>query len=155
MGAILSLFGGAAFRAIWGEVSTWLTNRQNHAQEMDRMKLQAQLDAARSSQQLDALKAQSELGIKTIEVQRDAALSQTDADAFTAALKGATASTGVKWVDAWNGCIRPAYATVALCLWVGTMGKAGWVPSDWDLSVMASVIGFFFADRALRRGVGK
>ncbi len=155
MSAILSLFGGAAFRAIWGEVSTWLNNRQQHSQELERMKLQSQLDAARNEQQLASVKLQSELGIKTMEVQRDAALSQSDADAFTAAMKAASASTGVKWVDAWNGTIRPAYATVALGLWVGTLAVRGWVPSDWDLSVMASVIGFFFADRALRRGAGR
>lgn len=150
MSAILSLFGGAAFRAIWGEVSTWLNNRQQHSQELERMKLQSELDAARSTQQLDALKTQSELGIKTIEVQKDAAMSQADADAFTAGLKAAAAATGVAWVDAWNGVVRPSYATVVLGLWIGVLWTEHFHPSEWDLSVMGSVIGFFFADRALR-----
>jgi hypothetical protein len=96
MGALISLFGGAAFRAVWGEVSTWLNNRQEHAQEMERMKLQADLDAAKSTQQLDALKVQSDLGIKTMEVQHAAAMDQADADAFTLGLKAASAPSGVK-----------------------------------------------------------
>jgi hypothetical protein len=55
--------------------------------------------------------------------------------------EAAAKPTGVKWVDAWNGSIRPSYATVALFLWLvkvgagvqdgrlrrGTAGRCGWL----------------------------
>ena len=39
--AIISFLGGSVFRMIWGEVSTWVTAKQNHAQELERLRLQA------------------------------------------------------------------------------------------------------------------
>lgn len=155
MGAIISFLGGGAFRAVWGEVSTWLNNKQTHTQEMERMKLQSDLDSARAGQQLAAMAAQSAAGIQTIREQSAAAMSVADADAFTAGIKAAAAPTGVKWVDAWNGAVRPAYATVALLIWIGLLCKEGFVASVWDLELMGSVAGFFFADRSLRRSAGK
>lgn len=150
MGAILSFLGGSAFRAVWGEVSTWLNAKQEHSQEMERMKLQNDLDMAKATQQLESMKVQSDLGIKQIETQSAATLAQADADAFTAAIKSAATPTGIRWVDAWNGAVRPAFATLVLVLWTGVLCREQFVPSDWDLSLMGSVAGFFFADRALR-----
>lgn len=155
MGAIISFLGGSAFRAVWGEVSTWLNNKQTHSQEMERMKLQSELDTTRANVQAAAIAAQSAAGLRTIEVQSEAAQSQADADAFTAGLKAAATPTGVSWVDAWNGAVRPAYATVALLIWIGLLFKQGFVASTWDLELMGSVAGFFFADRSLRRDRGK
>lgn len=155
MGAIISFLGGSAFRAVWGEVSTWLNNKQTHGQEMERMKLQSQLDMERAASLLASMQAQSAAGIKVIETQAAAAVSQADADAFTAGLKAAATPTGVAWVDAWNGAVRPAYATVALLIWIGLLMKQGFVASVWDLELMGSVAGFFFADRSLRRASGK
>lgn len=151
MGAIISFLGGSAFRAVWGEVSTWLNNKQAHSQEMERMKLQNDLQIAASAQQLAMLQAQSAAGLQTIQAQSNAAMSAADADAFTAGLKMAATPTGVKWVDAWNGMVRPAFATLVLILWLGIVANEGFKPSVWDLELMGSVAGFFFADRSLRR----
>ena len=151
MGAIISFLGGSAFRAVWGEVSTWLNNRQAHAQEIERMKLQSEIDISRSAAQLEAVKAQAALQIQTVQVQSEAAVNQTDAEAFKAAVAAAETKTGVAWVDAWNGSVRPAFATVALALWIGVMEQQGFKPSDWDLQLIGSVAGFFFADRSLAR----
>lgn len=151
MGAIISFLGGGAFRAVWGEVSTWLNNKQAHSQEMERMKLQNDLQIAASAQQLAMVQATSAAGIQTIQAQSQAAMSVADADAFTAGLKAAATPTGVKWVDAWNGTVRPAFATVVLILWLGIVVEQDFKPSVWDLELMGSVAGFFFADRSLRR----
>jgi len=78
-------------------------------------------------------------------------MDQADADAFTLGLKAASAPTGVKWVDAWNSAVRPAFATVVLVLWVGVLAREQFTPSVWDLELMGSVVGFFFADRTLRK----
>lgn len=149
MSAILSFLGGGAFRAIWGEFSTWMTARQEHKYEMQRMQVQGTLDAAQHARNLESVRVQAELGVKTIQVQADADLARTDADAFVAAMKTAQVPTGVKWVDAWNGVIRPAFATVVLMLWVRALGAHGWVLVAWDLEMMGSIAGFFFADRML------
>lgn len=151
MGAIVSFLGGSAFRAVWGEVSTWLNNKQAHSQEMERMKLQNDLQIAASAQQLAMIQAQSAAGVAAIQAQSVATMSAADADAFTAGIKAAAVPSGVPWIDAWNGAVRPSYATVALFLWVILLHKQGWVASAWDLDLMGSVAGFFFADRSLRR----
>lgn len=155
MGAIISFLGGGAFRAVWGEVSTWLNNKQTHTQEMERMKLQSDLDTARATQALATMTAQSAAGIQLVQAQSSAAMSVADADAFTAGLKAAAAPIGVKWVDAWNGTVRPAFATVVLMLWISMVVKNHYVATVWDLELMGSVAGFFFADRSLRRSAGK
>lgn len=151
MGAIISFLGGSAFRAVWGEVSTWLNNKQAHAQEMERMKLQSDLQVAQSAQQLAMLQATSAAGIQTIAAQSAAAMSQADADAFTAGIKAAVTPTGVKWVDAWNGMVRPAFASVVLVLWLSIVMRNNFVATVWDLDLMGSIAGFYFADRSLRR----
>jgi hypothetical protein len=150
MSAILTFLLGGGFRAIWGEISTWINAKQEHEQELARMKLQADLDSAKASQQLEAMKTQSALGIQLAQVTAQTALDQSDADTFNSAIKLANASSGVRWVDAWNGTIRPAFATVVLILWVGSLIVRHGVLNDWDTSLMGSVAGFFFADRALR-----
>src|SRR5262245_45021766 len=110
MSAILSFLGGGAFRAIWGEFSKWMSARQEHKYEIQRMQVQGGLDAAQHERNLAAIRLQAELGVKTIEVQSDADQARLAAEAFREAVKQSYVPTGVKWVDAWNGCVRPAFA---------------------------------------------
>ena len=151
MSAIFSFLGGSAFRAIWGEFSRWMTARQEHKYEVQRMRLQSELDIARSNQQMASLRLQSELGIKVAQVQADAADRMADAEAFSAAIKLAAQPTGIGWVDAWNASVRPAVATVCIALWVASLYQRNWAMLAFDLELTASVMGFYFADRMLRR----
>jgi hypothetical protein len=151
MSAIVSFLGGSAFRAIWGGISKYIDARQEHRHELERMELQGKLDASQHERNLAAQRLQSELGIKVIETQGAQALAQTDAEAFSAAVKLAATPTGIPWVDGWNGSIRPAYATVALALWVFALYERNWLLAAWDMELSASIAGFYFADRALRR----
>ena len=68
-GPVMSFFGGAAFRMIWGELSSWWTKKQDHAQEVELMRLQGELAAAQHARNLEAQRLQHELGIKVIEAQ--------------------------------------------------------------------------------------
>lgn len=149
MSAILSFLGGGVFRAIWGEFSHWMTARQEHKYEVERLQVQGQLDAAQHARNLESLRVQAELGVRTIQVQADADLARADADAFVNAMKVAAAPTGIKWVDAVNAFVRPAFAYVVLFLWLRALGGHGWVLVAWDLEMMGSIAGFFFADRML------
>lgn len=153
MSAILSFLGGGAFRAIWGEFSHWMTARQEHKYEVERLQVQGVLDAAQHTRNLESLRVQADLGVKTIQVQADADLARADADAFVNAMKVANAPSGIKWVDAWNAGVRPAFASVVLLLWVRALGGHDWVLVAWDLEMMGSIAGYFFADRMLgKRG---
>lgn len=147
--ALFSFLGGSVFRMIWGEASSFLNKREDHKQEIAMMQVQAQLDATRHEQMMESLKLQAELGLKTVEVQAQAALEKGDADAFVSAMNKAFTPTGIAWVDAWNGIIRPAAATIVLFLWVAKLASQGFVMKDYDQELSGVVLGFFFANRAL------
>lgn len=149
MSAIFSFLSGGVFRAVWGEVAGFFKKRQDAKIEIERMKLQGELDAAQHARNLEAQRLQSELGIKVINVQADADVARTDADAFKEAIVRAAIPTGIRWVDAWNGVIRPAFATTALALWFLALYRQSWVLATWDLDFIATVAGFYFANREL------
>lgn len=151
--AIISFLGGSVFRMIWGEVSTWVTAKQSHAQELERMRLQGELDAAQHSRNLESIRVQAELGVKEIRVKAEADLERIDAEGFYGAARDAMKPTGIWLVDLWNGVIRPLCATIAVAMWVLSLYRAGWTLGPWDQELTAAVLGFFFADRALgKRG---
>ena len=151
--AIISFLGGSVFRMIWGEVSTWVTAKQSHAQELERLRLQGEMDAAQHSRNLESIRVQAELGVKEIRVKAEADLERIDAKGFYGAARDAMKPTGIWLVDLWNGVIRPLCATIAVAMWVLSLYRAGWTLGPWDQELTAAVLGFFFADRALgKRG---
>lgn len=152
MSAILSFLGGTAFRMIFGQVSDWINKRQDHQHELDAMRAQADLDKQRHAQDCERLRLQADLGVKEVMVQADADVARLEASAFVEAMKTANLKTGVAWVDAWNGCIRPLCATLAVGLWVFALAAAEFKLGDWDKELIGVVLGFFFASRALIRG---
>jgi hypothetical protein len=151
MSAILTFLGGSAFRAIFGEISSWLTKKQDAKIELEHMKLQGDLDAAKSVRDLEAIRVQAALGVQTIKVQGETAVSTAEAEAFRAAMAVANTPTGIKWVDAWNATVRPAFATVALALWFLALHRQSWQLTEWDYSLVGAIAGYFFADRTLRK----
>lgn len=147
--ALFSFLGGSVFRMILGEVSDWLKKKQEHAQEMDRMRLESSLEAERHSRDMDRIRLQYDLKVQEVKVIGDIAVEKAAADAFTEAMKHANQPTGIRWVDGWNASIRPAAATIALALWILALGQAGFITNDWDRELIGAIFGFFFADRAL------
>lgn len=149
--ALFSFLGGAAFRMIWGEIAAWLNKRQEHQQEVELMRLQADLDQRRHEREQERVRLQAELGIKEIQTAGDVAVEKAEADAFTEAVKALRKPTGIKWVDAWNASITPAAATIALLLWCLSLYKLGFVPGEWDKELIAGVLGLYIADRRLQK----
>ena len=149
--ALISFLGGSAFRMIWGEVSAYLTARQEHAQELDRIKLQGEMDAAQHKRNLEAIKVQSDLGVKVIEVQRDADIDRIEAGAWAGVVESTTKMTGIRFIDIWNGCIRPLLATLAILVVVVQIAVNGFVLSDWDRELVAAILGIYLADRQLQK----
>ena len=149
MSALLTFLGGSAFRMVWGEVAAFVKNRQDHAQELEMIKIQAEIEAAKHERLQDALKVQHSMGIQTIQVQAEADLNRIDAEGFYKAIESSNKPSGVLWVDGWNAAIRPAAATIVILLWVLALNRAGFVMSDFDKELVGVILGFFFANRAL------
>lgn len=150
-GALLSFLGGNAFRLIFGEVVAFLNKKQDHALELERMKLQGQLDAAQHDRNLAAIKVQADLGVKTIQVQADADLARIDAGAWAEAVKAVGQQTGIRFLDIWNGSIRPLLATIAIAVVLFEIVRNGFVLSDWDRELVGAILGIYVADRSLAR----
>lgn len=148
--ALLSFLGGTAFRMLWGEISHWLTSRQDHRHEIERMRLQGDLDAAQHQRQQDAIRLQAEMGVKTIAVQAEADIRRLDAESFLQGVKATAVVTGIRFIDGWNACIRPAVATWAVAML--TLGEFAVITmSENALSVCSAALGLYLADRNLMK----
>lgn len=151
MSAVLSFLGGGAFRAIWGEVSSFVTKRQDHKNEIEMMDRQASYAAAEHARNLEGQRLQNELGIKVIEVSRAAHQSNTEDDAWLEAVKGVNVKSGIAIIDGWNQGIRPAFATLVLVAMGFELYVLGWVMNDWYREFAGVVVGVYFADRSLKK----
>ena len=153
MSALISFLGGSAFRMIWGEVSSYFTRKQEHALEMERMKVQGDLEAAQHARNLESIRVQADLGVKTIQVQAEADLARTDAAAWADAVAAVGRSTGIKFLDIWNGSVRPLLATIAIAVVLFEIIKNGFALSEWDRELVSAILGIYVADRTLgKRG---
>ena len=149
--ALLSFLGGNVFRMIFGEVISYLNKKQDHAQEVERMQIQAQLDAAQHDRNLAAIKVQADLGVKTIQVQAEAAVGAIEAEGWLAAVKATAIKTGVAWIDGWNAIIRPGVATWSLVML--TLAEIGAIAqlSDNVVAIASCALGIYLADRSLMK----
>lgn len=147
--ALFSFLGGSVFRMIWGEVSAWANKKQDHAHELERLRLQNELDDRAHQRMQDALRLQNELGIQMVAAKAEADVATAEAAAFAKVMDSAFKPTGWAVVDIWNGIIRPSAATIALALWVLKLNHQGWKMDEWDVTLAGTVLGFFFADRSL------
>lgn len=151
--ALLSFLGGSVFRMIWGELSSWLNKKQDHEHEIERMRLQLEIDAGQHLRNMEAIRVQAELGVKTIQVQAESAIGQIEAGGWLEAVKGTTQTVGIFFIDAWNGIIRPLVATWAVLMLTLHFAQHGWALDDNGWSICGAALGIYLADRALfKRG---
>jgi hypothetical protein len=151
--ALLSFLGGSVFRMLFGEISSWMNKKQDHLHEMDRMRLQGELDNSQFLRTQDALRLHAELGVKLVHVQAEAVVDQIEANGWLAAVKGTTQTIGIWFIDAWNGVIRPFVATWAVIMVTLHFAQTGWVLDDNGWSICGAALGIYLADRSLfKRG---
>jgi hypothetical protein len=150
--ALFSFLGGSVFRMLWGELSHWLSERQAHAHEIERLRLQAEIDAAQHDRNQQAIKLQAELGVQTIRVQAEADIDRTAAEGWLEAVKATGRSIGVAWIDAWNAMIRPGVATWAIVMM--TLAEFAVISmSENAVAVCSAALGIYLAERNLiKRG---
>lgn len=154
VGGLLSFLGGTAFRWVLGELFGFLKARQEHKTELERMRLEHEQARDRQQWQREAIEAAAAAGIKVVEAQSDAARGAAADAALLAAIGGVNeASKRADWIGAWNACIRPALATVAILLLVGNaLWPASVVLSVLVLDLICAVLGVFVGERIRARG---
>lgn len=168
MTAILSFLGSAVFRWALEKLFNLAERKQDHGQEIERMKVQAQVDAEQHSRNLELLKAQADLKLDLIKEETRGAVEAADAQAFIESIKSARQPTGVSWLDAWNGLIRPLVSTVCVVVWlwliytvvppyIKTLSDAQAMALaatlfEFTITLVASVIGWHFGTRSLLPG---
>lgn len=150
--ALIAFLGSAGLRLALGHMFEALTKWQDQRDERARLELQGQLDAAAHLRNLESLRLQSDLGIKVIEAQSAAHVSQAEAEAFTETVKATREKTGIQLVDAWNGIIRPMLATICIGLWIASLIGRGWKLDDWDRALMSATLGLFVGGRIQATG---
>lgn len=148
--ALFSFFGGSVFRMLWGEISHFITQAQDQKQEIERMRVQEEIAAAQHARNLQSMKWQSDLGIKTIEVQSEAKVSELEAEGWVEAVKGTTQKIGIAFVDAWNAIIRPSVATWAIVMITLAEFKII-VLTEFAASIASAALGIYLADRNLAK----
>jgi hypothetical protein len=136
---------------IWGELSAWLTSRQDHRHEIERMQLSANLESAQFARQQEAIRLQAELGVKTIQVQAEADLDRIAGEAWGELVSSTTRMTGIRFVDVWNQSIRPLLATLSIAVVVARIYSNGFVLTEWDQELVAAILGLYIADRSLSK----
>ena len=150
MSGLISFLGGSAFRMIWGEMSSFITKRQEYKQEIELAKLQASIANDAHARNMEALKVQHSLGIEKIHVEQEAVESAGSIDAWVSTVKGINEKTGIKWIDGWNQSIRPGLATIAIISMVAEIFILGTI-TDFHKEIFGAVIGLFVADRTLSK----
>jgi hypothetical protein len=167
MTAILSFLGSAVFRWLLEKVFNIVERKQDHGQELERIKVQAEVDAAQHLRNLEMLEVQSRLKLDLVKEEHRGAFDAAEGEAFIESIKSAKPS-GIAWLDAWNGAIRPLVSTVCVLVWlwllqtfvppyvaslstVEKMAIAGMLV-EFTISLVASVIGWHFGTRSLMPG---
>jgi len=150
-GALFSFLGGSAFRMIWGEVSSYFQKKQDHEHEQEMLKLQAELDDRRHARDLERIRLQSDLNVREVQVAGDIAVQQTEVNAWLQAVRDVGRSTGIKFIDIWNGSVRPLLATLAILVVVGEVVTMGFVLSEFHKELVAAILGVYVADRSLAK----
>jgi len=151
--ALFSFLGGSVFRMLWGEISSFINKKQDYEHEIELLKLQGSLDTETHQRNLEAARLYADLGIKEIQAKGEAAVSEIETDAWLEAVKSTTKRIGIKFIDAWNGIIRPFVATWAVVMITIHYANNGWVLDENGWMVCSAALGIYLADRALfKRG---
>ncbi len=148
MTAILSFLGSAVFRWILEKLFGLVERKQDHAQEMQLRELQEKIDSGAHERNLELLAKQAALKVQLTELEHRGAVEMREYDGLVESIKAAQ-PTGNKWIDGWNGSIRPFVATTCAVLWVATLAKRSFVPAEFDLALIGSVLGWYFGTRSL------
>jgi hypothetical protein len=149
---LVTFLGGAGARLFLGKAFDAFEKWQDQKNELARLRLQGDLDAAQHARNLEAIKVQADLGVKVIEAQTEAHVTYAEADAFLEAVKATGQKTGIWLIDIANGIVRPELAQICIGLWIMALMQQHWVLGDWDRNVIAMALGIFLGGRIHLKG---
>lgn len=156
---LLGLVFGGVFRML-PELLGVFKAKRDADHEFRMTELQLKIDEARAKHALDLAHAQAEIAAAAGEM-----------NAWAEAIRGQATNTGVGWVDALSSSVRPVLTYWwVLVLYSGAkllqivvglddgVALAEFVPilvTEFDRTVIGSILSFWFVDRSLRKGAGK
>ena len=163
---IISLVVGGIGRLL-PEVLGYFKQGQENAHELALVDKQVELAKVQGEQKRAEIAAQGDQDRQTLGAQTEANTVGAWDNALIEAIKTATAPTGNKMIDALSASVRPiltywwclllytAHKVVLLFVaWQGHAALGDFAPlvlTEFDRAVVGSIIGFWFADRALRK----
>lgn len=148
MSALISFFGGTFARWLFAELLGIIKAREDRRGELEMLTAQQAIERERHEWQRQGIADAAAAGVKVVEAQREASAGDF-ADRMTLeALTQIGRPSGVAWVDAWNGAIRPALATAAILLIVGNALAPGRVVlTGVVMEVVAGILGLYIGGR--------
>lgn len=102
--ALISTLTGLVSGTVPNLLKEWGASRE-HNREVEMLKIQTEL-------QLKIAEKQGETRVAEMDREVDIAAYESQAKIASASLKG----TGINWVDAWNGALRPFAVTIIITL---------------------------------------
>jgi len=152
---LLSLLFGGLLR-LAPELIGFFKQKRDQEHELRMTTLQLDIDKARAQQALDLAHAQ-----------HAQAMDKADMEALISAIGAQATPSGIRWIDALSSSVRPVltywwcvglYTTakgitinVALQASVRLGDLAPMLVTDFDRTVIGSMLAFWFVDRSLRR----
>jgi hypothetical protein len=120
----------------------------------DLLRVREEIEQKAHERQLETLRLQKDLNVQISYIQRDIEATKTEAteaSEYLSAVQELSKKTGIVWVDAWNGIIRPLCATIAITLWVSCLFSQQFSLTPWDRDLIGAILGFFFASRFMQK----
>lgn len=167
-GGLVGLLGG-----LGGAVARFFAAKQARAAEQDRMThelammdKQADIDERRARLQAEAASQASQQQLELIRANQAASSEEQEMRNWGTALATQMQATGVRWIDALNSSVRPVttyywcvilYGVAKACLIIALFPDAtakdiaDTLVTNFDRTVIASLLGFWFVDRSLRQ----
>lgn len=155
----LGLIGGAITR-LFPSVMDYFSKGREMKHELARMEQEVKLEQMRAENRREEIRVTTAAQIDTGWI-----------DTLRAAVTAQGQVTGDKWLDRINVSVRPIltywwclvlYTGAKVCFIVagfkdgmGLVEFAGVLLTEFDRAVVGSIMGFWFVDRALRKGDGK
>lgn len=141
-----TLFGGllGGVTRLAPEVMTYFDKKNERVHEL-----------AMQDKQLEASKVQQASALAQAQVQADSAYNTGAMAALKEAITGQSKPTGVAWVDALSGTVRPVitYALVLLYAYSKVITGRAW--GEEDMAMLAAVLNFWFLSRVIDKKAGK
>lgn len=153
-GGPASFLGGAAFRWLAGSFVSYFEKRQEHQQEIERLRLEQEQAKERNAWQREAAREAAAAGIELVRVKGAADERAADGAALLATIQGINEASGRPgFVGAWNASIRPGLATTSVFLLVAESVAPGAVTlSSTTREVICAALGVFVGERIRRAG---